>query len=275
MQKGSVGIIGVGLIGGSIGLQALRSGRQVFLFEPFARNKVTNARFPGAQIVSTLADLVVASHLIFVATPVSAIPGVARELVNHVAPGHVVSDVASVKRPVAEILAEALLGRCQYVPTHPMAGSEQSGADAARADLFDDAVAFICPEFASEPGAVDLVTLFWEDLGARAVRSTVTEHDQLVAAMSHLPHVVAALLVNQVARSGGSRLAGPGYRDTTRIASGSPALWSEILVANSDLVLEQLTGFKDLLEEFLSLLSAKDVKKLQAFLDEAKRNRDI
>jgi prephenate dehydrogenase len=190
--------------------------------------------------------------------------------------GQVVSDVASVKEPVTKALAMALRNRCDYVPAHPMAGSEKSGAEAARADLFVGAVTLVCPELAGDMASVQLVKGFWEELGTRVVLASVAAHDQMVAAMSHLPHLIAALLVRHVAatNSAALELSGPGFRDSTRIASGAPELWTDILLSNSDAVKQQLLAFKDLLEEAFTLLSEKDAKKLQALLDDAKQNRD-
>ena len=276
MPNRSVGIIGVGLIGGSIGLAALYYGYDVFLYEPVAPGKLASERFSAAKLVSTLEDLVEQTQLVIVATPISAIAKVGAELAAVVTRDHLVSDVASVKQPVAEVLSQALKGRCEYIPIHPMTGSEKSGADAARADLFDSAVTFLSPEFASGPAVVDSVKRYWEDLGARVVTMSVSDHDRIVAAVSHLPHLIAALLVKQVSQAGPNalNLSGPGFCDTTRIASGSPELWSEILLANAGFIRPQLSGFKALLDETLALLEAKDVKRLQELLGEAKRSRD-
>ena len=144
--------------------------------------------------------------------------------------------MASVKEPVAKALAKALRNRCDYVPAHPMAGSEKSGAEAARADLFVGAVTLVCPELAGDTASVQLVKGFWEELGTRVVLASVAAHDQMVAAMSHLPHLIAALLVRHVAatNSAALELCGPGFRDSTRIASGAPGLWADILLSNSD-----------------------------------------
>ena len=276
MPDRSVGIIGVGLIGGSIGLAALHYGYDVFLYEPIAPGKLASERFSAAKLVSTLEDLVEQAQLVIVATPISAIAKVGAGLAAVVTRDHLVSDVASVKQPVAEVLSQALKGRCEYVPIHPMTGSEKSGADAARADLFDGAVTFVSPEFASGPAVVDSVKRYWEDLGARIVTMSVSDHDRIVAAVSHLPHLIAALLMKQVSQSDPNalNLSGPGFCDTTRIASGSPELWSEILLANAGFIRPQLSGFKALLDETLALLEAKDVKRLQELLEEVKRSRD-
>jgi prephenate dehydrogenase len=276
MEARSVGIVGVGLMGGSIGLAALRAGYRVYLYDCLSPEKLVESKFRPAVIVADLEELAFHSRLIILATPIAALANIGAALGELVISGHVVSDVASVKQTVAKALAKALRNRCDYVPAHPMAGSEKSGAEAARADLFAGAVTLVCPELADEAASVQLVTSFWEELGTRVVLTSVAAHDQMVAAMSHLPHLIAALLVNHVAtiNSAALELSGSGFRDSTRIASGAPALWADILLSNSDAVKQHLLGFKELLEEALTLLIEKDAKKLQALLDDAKQNRD-
>jgi prephenate dehydrogenase len=276
MEASSVGIVGVGMIGGSIALAALRAGYRVFLYDRKASEKLAGPKFRKASVVNELAELVSNSRLIILATPIGALSQVIIPLSELVNPNHVISDVASVKRPVAELLATAFRNRCEYVPAHPMAGSEKSGAEAARDDLFVGAVTLLCPELAGQTASVALVTEFWEKLGTRVVLVNVTAHDQLVALMSHLPHLVAALMVKHVAATNKAALdlCGPGFRDATRIASGAPELWADILLSNAEAVQEQLCGFKRELEEAIALLAERDAKKLQALLDEAKENRD-
>jgi prephenate dehydrogenase len=276
MEVSSVGIVGVGMMGGSIALAALRVGYQVHLYDRLASSKLTESKFQGASVVDDLAELVSKNRLIILATPIGAIPEVGSELSKLVGPDHVVSDVASVKQTVSGVLSEALQNRCEYVPAHPMAGSEKSGPEAARENLFAGAVTLLCPELARRRASVSLVTGFWEKLGTRVVLVSVAAHDQLVAVMSHLPHLIAALLVKHAAGTDRAalELCGSGFRDTTRIASGSPELWADILLSNADAVLEHLGTFKRELEEAMILLAERDVKKLQALLDEAKENRD-
>jgi prephenate dehydrogenase len=225
-----------------------------------APEKLAGPKFQPAVMVGDLAELASHSHLIVLATPIAALAKIAAVLGKLVGSDRVVSDVASVKEPVTRALARALRNRCDYVPAHPMAGSEKSGAEAARADLFAGAVTLVCPELARDPTSVQLVKSFWEDLGTRVVLASVTAHDQMVAAMSHLPHLVAALLVRTVAatNSAALELSGPGFRDSTRIASGAPELWADILLSNSDAVRQHLLVFKELIEEALALLTDDD-----------------
>ncbi len=276
MEPTNVGIVGVGMMGGSIALTALRAGYRVFLYDPKFPEKLAGPKFRKASVMNDLGELVSKSRLIILAAPIGALAQLGSDLAGLVGAHHVISDVASVKQPVVEVLAKALASRCEYVPAHPMAGSEKSGAESAKDGLFSCAVTLLCPELARDAASVPLVTQFWESLGTRVVLVSVVAHDELVAAMSHLPHLIAALLVNHVAETNKAalELCGPGFRDVTRIASGAPGLWTDILLSNAEAVQQQLQAFKKSLEEALSLLAEKDAKKLQALLDEAKENRD-
>jgi prephenate dehydrogenase len=274
MKSRSVGVIGVGLIGGSIALAARRAGYSVKLFEPFA--KLDFRKYRGTVLVQDVRALVTNTQLVIIATPISALASLAKDLAALVQPETVVSDVASVKGTVVEILRPALSGRCEYLPSHPMAGSEKSGPESAKATLFDNSVTIISPEFTVSAESVRLVENFWRELGSRVLRSSVSEHDRLVAAISHLPHLVAALLIDSIVSHTPAALhvAGPGFRDVTRVVSGSPWLWTEILLANRLALLEHIANFRDTLEAVSRFLELADAKSLQAFLEAAKRNRD-
>ena len=276
MDARSVGIVGVGLIGGSIAIAALRSGYQVCLYDRAGADRLAGDRFRNARMVDNLKDLAAESRMIILATPISAISSVIVRLVPFLRSEHIVSEVASVKGPVVEAIREAIGNRCDYVPVHPMAGSEKSGAGAARPDLFSGAVTLLCSEFVRDAANMRFVRDFWQDLGTKVFATSVEKHDEMVAAMSHLPHLIAALLVIHVAENDVAALevCGSGFRDLTRIASGAPELWADILVSNAAALVDHLGGFRDLIERTLPLLASGDGKKLQALLDVAKQNRD-
>ena len=274
MKSSSIGVIGVGLIGGSIALAARRAGYTVKLFEPFA--KLNSRKYRGTVLVQDVRALVTNTQLVIIATPISALASLAKDLAALVRPETVISDVASVKGAVVEILRPALSGRCEYLPSHPMAGSEKSGPESAKATLFENSVTIVSPDFTVSGESVKLVEDFWRELGSRVLRSSVSEHDRLVAAISHLPHLVAALLIDSIANHTPAALnfAGPGFRDVTRVVSGSPGLWTEILLANRLAMLEHIANFHDTLATVSRFLELADAKSLQAFLEAAKRNRD-
>src|SRR5262249_6747927 len=153
-----------------------------------------------------------------------------------------------------------------YIPVHPMAGSEKSGAGAARPDLFAGAVTLLCWEFARASVNVGVITDFWEGLGAKVFATSAAHHDEMVAAMSHLTHLIAALLVTHVAEKDleALDLSGSGFRDMTRIASGAPELWTDILLSNAGALAANLSAFRDLIDRTLPLVERSDAKNLQA-----------
>jgi len=272
MHPRSVGIVGVGLIGGSIAIAALRSGYQVSLYDRSGADKLASDGFRNARVVDDLKDLAAQSRMIILATPISAIASIIVRLVPFLRSEH----IASVKGPAVAAIREAVGNTCDYIPVHPMAGSEKSGVEAARPDLFSGAVTLLCSEFARDAVNMRFVMDFWKDLGTKVFTTSVEEHDEMVAAMSHLPHLIAALLVIHVAENDAAALdlCGSGFRDLTRIASGAPELWADILLSNATALADHLCGFRDLIERTLPLLASGDGKKLQALLDVAKQNRD-
>jgi prephenate dehydrogenase len=197
------------------------------------------------------------------------------------APGTLVTDVGSVKEPVVRGLSPLLKGRALFVGSHPMAGSEKAGLRHARADLFRGATCIVTPETeADAPSeAVLRAREFWELLGGKVAILSPQEHDRMCAHISHMPHLLAAVLVNAVqsAAPEAFSLAGPGFRDTTRVAAGLPEMWREILSANRPAVLEALQAFSTRLEEAQAILRRSDTDSqnaLLAFLGAAKVRRD-
>ncbi len=272
MEYRDIGIVGVGLIGGSIALAAQEKGYKVSLYDPIEKLD----RFQGAVPAHDLSSLVQQSEIVILAAPLAALADIASSLAPLVQPGQIVSDVASLKMPVVETLVPALGQRCHYVPSHPMAGSEKSGSESARKDLFVGAVTIVCPEFAHEQSAAERIAKLWEDLGTRVLFASAKAHDEWVGAVSHFPHLLAALLVQHIAESSPESLqvSGTGFKDMTRIASGSPSLWIDILVANRGIVAKHLRQFSAELENALGILEGEDRKRLQALLNDAKENRD-
>jgi prephenate dehydrogenase len=275
MDDLTIGVVGAGLIGGSIALGAQRAGFTVIVYD---RHNSTPGLKSGATTrwAATINEVALSSDLIFIATPISATVTVAEALLIHLRPSTIVSEVASAKHEIAPKLSRVLSSQCKYIPTHPMAGSEQSGWEAARADLFQGAVTVVCNDFCADPKATAVISSFWERLGSTTIALDVATHDRLVAAVSHLPHLLASILVTEVAESfeQAFQVAGRGFRDLTRIASGSPSLWTEILLANRGELLNHLQRFRGRLDEGIQLLQRNDAKNLQALLNAAKRNRD-
>jgi prephenate dehydrogenase len=274
----SISIIGVGLLGGSIGLAFRAAGG---LAERVGvgrrRSSITRAISVGAidrGTVSHRAGLRNAD-LAIVCTPIGRFEAVFRQLAEHLPDGAIVTDVGSTKAHVMEAAARLLPPRLRFVGSHPMAGSENAGVDFARADLFQRAQCLVVPpEQDPDPAAVDLVESFWQMLGMRTARIEAFQHDMLVAQISHLPHVVASALI-QVATEGGSLdMAASGFQDTTRVASGHPQMWLDILMTNRQGIAQAIDQLILRLKDVQLWLRDGKSEPIGQFLDEAKRVRD-
>jgi prephenate dehydrogenase len=194
-------------------------------------------------------------------------------------PGAIVTDIGSVKGSVMRDL-ETLVARAgaHFVGSHPMAGAEKMGVAAARADLFDGAVCVVTPTRKSNPAAVRKVEQLWKSAGARVLKLTPKAHDNLVSRSSHLPHVVAAQLANLILSPERPKeqgmLCANGFRDTTRIASGSPEMWRDIALANRQNLSRALDAFTDGLEDFKSALKRGDARAVARFFEQARERRE-
>jgi prephenate dehydrogenase len=193
--------------------------------------------------------------------------------------GAIVTDVGSVKASVVrELELPVAKAGAHFVGSHPMAGAEKTGVLAARADLFGNAVCVVTPAKKSNVAAVRKVEQFWKSLGARTLRLGPEQHDALVSRSSHLPHIVAAALASYILDpkhpKPQSALCANGFRDTTRIASGSPEMWRDIALANRKNLAKSLAAFISELQTFQRVLKKSDTKAVSNFLETAKVRRD-
>jgi prephenate dehydrogenase len=263
------------LIGGSLAL-ALRDRQPDCRVTLWARSAASAER--TARVVPSVtcdaAAAAAGADLCVLCTPIGAMPALAREIAPHLSAGAVVTDAGSVKGGVVTALEEILGGR--FIGSHPMAGSEKSGIEAARADLFEGATCILTPTARSGKAALEEARRLWRSVGGRLVEMTPEAHDLAVGRVSHLPHAVACILVDAIARhgNGAEALAGGGYRDSTRIASGPPAMWSEIFLENKAALLAGLEEFSASLEELKTFLLSNDAPALESFLSRAKSVRD-
>ena len=268
----TVTIVGVGLIGGSIGLGLKARGlAKRVIGAGYRRSTLSHAAELGAIDEATLdlADAARRSDLVIVATPVGLIVEKVRLAAANAGERCLVTDVGSTKRAIAR----ALRGVRNFVPGHPIAGSEQRGNLAAREDLFEGALCVLTPPRACNAKAVAAVRSMWRRLGMKVVEMTPARHDALLASTSHLPHAVAAALVAATGREK-ARFAGSGFRDTTRIAGGDARVWRDILLANADKVGDSLRAFMKKCGELEAILDRRDGRRLEAFLSRAKEIRD-
>lgn len=273
-------VIGPGLLGGSIALAARRAGN--FHVSTWARRPEAVAELSRrfADVASSnLGEVASEADLVVLCVPIGAMPALARELAGIIPAGAIVTDVGSVKSPVVNELAEIFRGRGVFVGSHPMAGSEQTGLKAAREDLFDGAVCIVTPDGSANETACSDVARFWETLGCRVSRLSPEAHDEIAAQISHFPHLLAALLVHDVEKRNAAAFdfIGPGFRDMTRIASGPPEMWTEILRVNRDAVKKSAEAMVEKLREVLTLLdrpSPGGDNLMNEFLSQAKVRRD-
>ena len=279
MSLPRVAIVGPGLLGGSIALAVRARGLgSVAIWARRADATAAALRDGFADVASTdLREVVSEADVVVFCTPIGAMPALAREIAPLVKPGALITDVGSAKGGLVAELAPIFRGRGRFVGSHPMAGSEQTGMRAARADLFEGAVCIVTPEAASQPEAVAAIGGFWASLGCQLRHLGPVEHDEVVALISHLPHLLAATLVNTVAASHSAALdfSGPGFRDTTRVAAGAPDMWAGILTANRDAVRKSVEAMVESLREIANIL-ARDAgdPALLEFLKLAKHRRD-
>lgn len=278
-----VAVIGVGLIGGSFALALKRAGACASVVG-VGRNPDNMRVAKERGIVDSVeADVAVAvrdADLVLVATPVAQFPELFARIVPSLAPSALVMDAGSTKQDVVAAARASLGSRiAQFVPAHPIAGAEHSGAAAAKADLFAGKRVVLAPVAENPASIVDAAAAAWEACGARISRMSATEHDAVFAAVSHLPHVLAYALVHEVAQRDNSGqlfgYAAGGFRDFTRIASSHPEMWRDICVANRDALVAELDRYADRLRALRAPLAAGDGPALEAVFSEARdaRNR--
>jgi prephenate dehydrogenase len=275
-------LVGVGLLGGSLG-QALKARALAERVAGYVRRTASIEEALRAKAVdegtTDLAEAAREADLIVLCTPLLQMGGLARELLPHARPGAVVTDVGSVKKALVEELEPLFASRgIHFVGSHPMAGSEKMGVSAARPDLFEKACCVVTPTASSNPEAVRKVEGLWTSVGARLLRLAPDRHDELVARTSHLPHVLAAHLARYVLDAGAQpeqkMLCAGGFRDSTRIAAGSPEMWRDIVMMNKAQVAAALGDFSQALAEFQARLERNDPAEIEQFFQQARALRE-
>jgi len=275
-------IFGVGLIGGSFAL-ALRRADAVAQVVGVGRSQANLARAVELGVIDSIAadaaDALAGADLVLVAVPVQQTERVLNQIADHIEPGAAVTDGGSTKRDVIAAARNALGARlAQFVPAHPIAGAELSGVEAATAELYRGRTVVITPIAESLNEARTRVAQAWLACGARLVEMTAERHDAVLAAVSHLPHALAFALVDMIAdRADGAELfsfAGAGFRDFTRIASSSPEMWRDICLANRDLVLAEVSAYRERLAILEQYLERADGPALERMFEAARTARN-
>jgi prephenate dehydrogenase len=268
-------ILGVGLLGGSIGLAVRRTINGCYVVGYGHRASTLEAAIACGAIqeaARSAAEAVRGADLVVLCTPVGIFGDILNEIAPALAAGAIVTDVGSTKRSVVEVAERILPPTVSFVGSHPMAGSEQRGVEFAAADLFRDAVCITTPTDQTDRRALEEVEQFWRGLGMHVTRLSPDDHDRRLADVSHAPHALAAALVTiQDERS--LPLAGKGFRDTTRIAGGDGGLWRDIFIDNRDNLLDSIRRVQAELRLLETRLDAGDSDAVKAWLNAAASRR--
>lgn len=272
----NVAILGVGLIGGSIGL-ALRERELAREVVGIGRNQdsLRTARRVGAVTRTTVdvAKGVAEAELVIVCTPVGRIVEDVRRVAEACPEGTLITDAGSTKGAIVAALDEGLPRGCRFLGSHPLAGREKTGAAHAVADLFQGRVTVLTPTKNTRAKDYDLLEQFWIHLGCVVVQMPADEHDRLVAVTSHMPHALSAALAASLSEDS-FPLAGTGLLDMTRLAAGPTEIWMPIFAMNRSNVLAALAEFNRRLAALEAALASGDDAELERILTLAKKNRD-
>jgi len=265
-------IIGLGLIGGSLGMALKRANHNDIEITGCARRREVAERAIKIGAVdrteARLEKAVVDSNIVIVATPVMSVRAVFQQIADHLPQSAIVSDVGSTKREIMEWAQQILPSTIDFVGGHPMTGKETSGIDAAEADLFSGCIYCLTPSGKAATESVNAMEHLVKSIGASPVFIDPTQHDRLVAGISHLPLLLSSALVSTLANSGHwsnmSKLAASGYRDTTRLASGNPDLHMGICKTNRQAIIEWMDRYIEQLKECRQMI-AEDEEALREF----------
>ena len=275
-------VVGVGLIGGSLSL-ALKATGSVGAVVGIGRGQPNLDTALKLKVVDSvtqdLAAGVADADVVFLATPVLALGPVARQMMPHLKPGAILTDGGSVKQAVIDEIEPYLRDDVHFVPGHPIAGTEYSGAEAAFASLYQGRRCILTPTARTEPAAVATVRAMWEAVGCDVVAMEVEKHDRVLAAISHLPHMVAYALVNAVGaydryQENILEYSAGGFRDFTRIASSDPTMWRDIALTNRDALIEMMGQFETFFRELKDDVARGDSERLFEFFRRSKESRD-
>ena len=276
-----VAVIGVGLVGGSLAAALRRAGAALSIVG-YDRDGQALERAIALGVIDAPADSASeaarGAELIVVAVPVRSIGPVLHDIALAMDPAAIVTDVGSTKGDVIRTAREELRSLfARFVPGHPIAGRETSGVDAATADLFRGARIVLTPEADTAPDAIDAVRSAWEAAGGRVAILAAADHDQIFAAVSHLPHLLSFALVSEISeRANAAQLLGfaaGGFRDFTRIAASSPEMWRDIALQNREALLAEIDRYGARLAVFRELIERGEGTGLQRLMAEARSAR--
>lgn len=261
-----VAIVGLGLIGGSIGMALTQNSlvQEIVGIDICPETLELGEKLEAVHLTTDdLKKGITDADIVIFAVPVRKIPALVQEALPYFKPGAIITDVGSTKHELLSFMEQTLPAGVHYIGGHPMAGSEKGGIQAADPYLFENAFYILTPNAQTDREALDKLTALVKGIGAKPIYLNAGEHDLITAAISHLPHIVAACLVNNLQKAGVDHepalaLAAGGFKDTTRIAAGDPVMWRDICLSNKDKILAVLQQFKQLLQSFEDSLQRED-----------------
>lgn len=276
MRFKKVAIVGVGLIGGSLGLAIKkRKLARTIIGIGRRRSSIQRAVRCGAIDVGTkdLKRGVSDADLVIIATPVCSIPKIAKAIVYNLKGGAILTEVGSTKTQIVNAIEKFLPAGISFVGLHPLAGSEKRGVNFAEADLFKGATVIMAKTRKTKSSSIKALSQFWRSLGIeRIVIKSPEEHDRIVAEISHLPHLVATALVNSVSAKS-LKFASTGFKDSTRIAASDPEVWRDICVTNRREILKSLDRYERSLSRLKALIKRGRKERLRLEFERSKRIR--
>lgn len=274
-----VTILAPGLLGASVAM-AIKERRLAQKIHIWSRREVSRAKLqekPWCDAVfESPVEACQGSQLIILCPPVDWIVPLFKDIVHSLSPNTLVTDVGSTKSQVCRECQAICPDHIHFVGAHPMAGSEKTGMDHASADLFDQRPCIITPLPETQSEATVQVSAFWQSLGSLCTQASPEEHDEIVAHISHLPHILASSLCDFLSTKNPDwqNLTGTGFKDSTRIASGDPGLWKAIIEENREEILRSIDNFQDHLQKFRSALANQNMIDVVTLLKNGKDLRD-
>lgn len=275
-------IIGLGLIGGSIGLALKRAGSTAQLIGAARTQKTLDVALERNLVERVEIDIVKSvegADLIILATPLSSFKKIILEVSHNLKPGCIVTDTGSSKLKVIEELSNIIPMGVSFIPGHPIAGTELSGPEAGFAELFDDRWCVLTPTEDTNKDALNSIRLFWEELGSKVEIMNPEHHDRVLAITSHIPHLIAYNIVGtannltNVTNKEVVKYSAGGFRDFTRIAASDPKMWRDVFLYNDEAVLEMLSFFSKDLMKLKKAIEEKDSDLLQTFFENTREVR--
>jgi len=277
---GTVGIVGVGLIGASFGLALKQAGAvsEIIGVGRSASNLDQAMKMGAIDRIASLEDAVNSSQWLVLCVPVAQMRALFAQIEPYLGSNTLITDAGSTKSDVI-LAAKETLGKkvCQFIPAHPIAGGAQHGAAAARADLFQGKQTIICQLQENSVTDVALAEQFWATVGSMTKRISAVQHDAIYAAVSHLPHVLSYALMSSVLHSEDAEQklghAGAGFRDFTRIAASSPEMWRDICIANKQAILKELDQYLSITQRLREMIAKEDADGLEKVFQKASQAR--